>query len=620
MKKRNILYLGALMLASLASCDDFLDKDPQGVQTNDTYWQSELSLRTYAQDFYSYYFKGYNTDYVVFSGYFSGDSYTDDFINIYNANTYSAGYVYFPTSATTDYNAVTSTWTNNYQVIYKANAMIEKIPEMNISEEAKNHWLGVARYFRAMAHSELAKTYGGVPAYDKVIDPADEALYKDRDPYLTVVKLIQEDFQFALENVRADDTKRQVNKFVVGAYMSRELLHHATWFKYHNGSTIMKESVSDADIKNILQGAINGAKAVMESGKYNIGNTYNALFATEDLWNNPEIIWYREYADGVQCNALMSYNGDEPQTQGGISQDAINSYLCADGLPIGQSPLYQGGDAPSIMKSFIDRDPRLYQTVTDSLRITNAKGANYTTGTSPTGYATKKFLNEEWYAAGNPWCTGRLSPADAPCIRYAEVLLNYAEAMYEAGNFSQAVLDATINKIRSRQLIKWGESTAKTMPSLTYQSGSLSVNGVTINDPARDTTVDPVLWELRRERRVELMMEGRRGDDLRRWAKWEYLNSEDINGNPSMTFLGAYVDLADYPGVTYEGLFDPTNPSNNKATKGYINYLKVSSSNSIRKFVKGDLNSERNYLRAIPASQITTYNDKGFTLTQNPGW
>ena len=158
------------------------------------------------------------------------------------------------------------------------------------------------------------------------------------------------------------------------------------------------------------------------------------------------------------------------------------------------------------------------------------------------------------------------------------------------------------------------------MPSLTYQSGSLSVNGVTINDPARDTTVDPVLWELRRERRVELMMEGRRGDDLRRWAKWEYLNSEDINGNPSMTFLGAYVDLADYPGVTYEGLFDPTNPSNNKATKGYINYLKVSSSNSIRKFVKGDLNSERNYLRAIPASQITNYNDKGFTLTQNPGW
>lgn len=189
MKKKHLLYSACMLaLASLSSCENFLDKEPLDKQTNDTYWQTETSLRTYAQDFYSSYFKGYGTDYTVFGGYFSGDDYTDDFINLNNANTYSAGYIYFPTSATTDWNSKTSIWSDNYSIIYKANVMIEKIPGMNISEEAKNHWTGVAKYFRAMAYSALLKSYGGVPYIDKVIDPADETLYKDRDPYLYVAQ------------------------------------------------------------------------------------------------------------------------------------------------------------------------------------------------------------------------------------------------------------------------------------------------------------------------------------------------------------------------------------------------------------------------------------------------
>lgn len=632
MKKKNLLYIVcALAMASLCGCDDFLDKDPQDKQTNDTYWQTETSLRTYAQDFYSSFFIGYNKDYTVFGGYFSGDDYTDDFINLNNANTYGGGYIYFPTSSTTDWNSRTATWTDNYSVVYKANVMLEKIPGMNISEEAKSHWAGVARYFRAMAYSTLAKYYGGVPYYDQVTDPADESLYKDRDSYPFIAQKIQEDFQFALDNVRTDDTKRQVNKYVVGAYMSRELLYHATWLKYH-GTTVgpTSERVADAEIKTLLQGAINGANVVMNSGIYSIENAYNALFTTDDLANNPEVIWYREYTSGVQCNALMSYNGPEDQTQGGVTQDVINSYLCSDGLPISQSPLYQDAQAPSIQKSFQNRDPRLYQTIADSLRIMSAMGTNYTAGTSPTGYPVKKFLNDEWWAAGSPYCTGILSPVDAPCIRYAEVLLNYVEARYEIAQvggdaFTQGDLDRSINEIRGRQLTKWGDREAKTMPKVQLSGGAISVNGVVINDPARDADVDPVLWEIRRERRIELIMEGRRGEDLRRWAKFEYLNSEDASGRPTMPFLGAYVDMADYPGISSRDadgnrvlfLFDPADPSNQDAEKGYIYYLR---SRELRVFNKGELNSERCYLRAIPAAQLTIYENNNKVLTQNPGW
>ena len=632
MKKKHLLYSACfLALASLSSCENFLDKEPLDKQTNDTYWQTETSLRTYAQDFYSSYFEGYGTDYTVFGGYFSGDDYTDDFINLNNANTYSAGYIYFPTSATTDWNSKTAIWSDNYSIIYKANVMIEKIPGMDISEEAKNHWTGVAKYFRAMAYSALLKAYGGVPYVDKVADPADPTLYKDRDSYLFVAQKVLEDFQFALNYVRNDDTKRQVNRYVVGAYMSRELLYHATWLKYH-GTNVgpTSETVADADIKELLQGAINGADAVMSSGLYKIGNTYNALFTTDDLANNPEIIWYREYTTGLQCNALMSYNGPEDQTQGGVTQNVIESYLCTDGLPIGQSPLYEGKDDPSIWNSFKNRDPRLYQTVADSLRIMSALGTNYTEGTSPTGYATKKFLNDEWLESGSAFCTGILSPADAPCFRYAEVLLNYVEARYEIARvggdaFTQEDLNKTINQLRQRQLTKWGSTEAQTMPQVQLGNGNITVNGVTINDPARDPKVDPVLWEIRRERRIELIMEGRRGEDLRRWAKFEYLNSENADGTPSKTFLGAYVNVADYEGMKSKNekgdrvlfLFDPADPSNQDTDKGYINYLQ---GDDLRVFKKGDLNSERYYLRAIPAEQITVYKDNGYTLTQNPGW
>lgn len=631
MKKKNLLYIAcAFTTASLCSCEDFLDKDPQDKLTNATYWQTETSLRTYAQDFYSTYFQGYGTDYLAFGGFFSGDNYTDDFLSLNNGGS-GACYFYFPTSAQADWNANTSIWNDNYSTIYKANVMLEKIPGMDISEEAKNHWTGVARYFRAMAYSSLAKAYGGVPYYDKVVDPADPALYNGRESYLTVAQKIKEDFDFALANVRTDDTKRQVNRYVVGSYMSRELLYHATWLKYH-GSTVGPDATAiDAnEIKALLQSAIDGAEAVMGSNAYEIGDTYNALFTTDDLTGNKEVIWYREYTSGLQCNALMSYNGPEDQTQGGATQALVNSYLCSDGLPIGQSPLYQGKDNPGIQKSFIDRDPRLYQTITDSLRIMSAMNVTYTEGTSPTGYPCKKFLNDEWFANDNPFTTNILSPADSPIMRYAEVLLNYVEARYEIAQvggaaFEQADLDKSINILRGRNLTKYGDNTAKSMPKVSLESGNLSVNGVIINDPARDASVDPVLWEIRRERRVELALEGRRGEDLRRWAKFDYLDSEDANGNPTMCMLGAYVNVSDYPGMSSKDengnrtlhLFDPANPADTDSDKGYIFYLR---DKQLRIFNEGQLDSERYYLRAIPAGQLTIYSNNNTPLEQNPGW
>lgn len=623
--KKYLLYIGCfLTLASTYSCDDFLDKDPLDKLTNDSYWINETSLRTYAQDFYSTYFVGYAQDYRSFGGYFSGDSYNDDFLLTSDNNTDTNQRLFFPTSNITGINSVVSTWKDHFEVVRKANVMIAEIPNMDIEDEAKNHWMGVARFFRALAYSTLVKTYGDVPYIDIVVDPVDnETLYKDRDPQLTVVGKIQEDYQYALDNVRTNDTKLQVHKYLVGGLMSRNMLYHATWLKYH-GTTVgpTSQAVSDADLKKFFEGAINGAKVVMESGKYSIGNTYNALFTTDDISADAEIIFYREYTTGVSCNAIMAYNAGEDQRLGGATIDAIESYLCLDGLPVGQSPNYKGATNPSIENAFIDRDPRIYDTFVDSLRILNS---DLFSAASPTGFASKKFLNEDWRVAGSAYVTGLLSPADAPVIRYAEVLLNYVEARYEISKvggdaFAQADLDKSINEIRKRVLTKWGETPAvnRKLPQVTLSGSNLAVNGTVINDPVRDASVDPILWEIRRERRTELMMEGRRADDLNRWAKFEYLNST-TGSNPSRTILGAWIDKADYAGISSNVvLYDPSNPGG-AATKGYINYYHNKAS-TLRTFVKGELNSERNYLRAIPSGQITAYKDKGYTLTQNPGW
>lgn len=623
--KKYLLYIGCFFaLVSTYSCDDFLDKDPLDKLTNDSYWVDETSVRTYAQDFYRTYFVGYAQDYRVFGGYFSGDGYNDDFLLTSTEGQDTNERLHFPTSNITGINSVVSTWKDQYDAIRKANIMVDEIPKMSISDEAKNHWIGVARFFRAMAYSTLVKTYGDVPYIDIVVDPKDnETLYKDRDPQLTVVGKILEDYQFALDHVRTNDTKLQVHKYLVGGIMSRNMLYHATWLKYH-GTNVgpTSQPVSDAELKKFFDGAIAGAKVVMESGAYQIGDTYNALFSTDDLSSNKEIIFYREYTTGIFCNALMSYNAGEDQKYGGATMDAIDSYLCLDGLPITQSPNYQGATDESIKKSFIDRDPRIYDTFVDSLRILSS--GIHPAG-SPTGFAAKKFLNEEWRVAGSMYVTGIYSPADAPVIRYAEVLLNYVEARYEVSKvggdaFVQADLDKSINEIRKRTLTKWGEtpSVDRKLPTVTLTGSYLSVNGTVINDPARDTSVDPILWEIRRERRVELMMEGRRADDLNRWAKFEYLNPTE-GTQLSKKVLGAWIDKADYPNISDEIiLFNPNN-SAGTTTKGYINYYGDRAS-TLRTFTKGELNSERNYLRAIPSAQITAYKDKGYTLTQNPGW
>lgn len=602
-------FLAIVVLLLATGCTkEFLDKKPLDKFTDDTYWTNEPNLRAYAQEIYLPLFEGYSTDFVNFGGFFTGDSWSNDFSRT------------SPTAFPRIVDEATNSAAWSFATVRKANVMLEKIPTMKISEDAKKHWIGIARFFRAMAYSALVKNFGDVPYYDKVPASTDLAyLYKGRDAQLEVVDKVMEDYRFAVDNIQASDGRQQINKYVAGAYMSRWMLYHATWFKYH-GSTIGQKSqqVPNEKLKSYFDAAIYGAQEVMASENYSIGDTYNELFSSDNLEGNKEVIFYREYASGLVTNALMSYNAKEEQIAG-LCKNALDDYLCADGLPISQSSLYQGTINPEIAGEFANRDPRLYQSFVDSLRLPGLNANN-----SPTGYVCKKYLNEAWLATGSDYVNNNRSPADCPLIRYAEVLLNYVEARYEVSKvggdpFTQNDLDATINKIRGRKLVKWGETLGKTMPRLQLAGGSLAADGTVIADSRRDPSIDPILWEIRRERRIELMMEGHRGNDLRRWAKFEYLNTGTAT-TPTDINKGAWIVKSKYNPSLFEGatpklrLWYPTADQ----SAGYLWPCSVEKLQ--RTFTAGDPTSERVYLHTVTVEQINLYKGKGYTLYQTQGW
>lgn len=285
----------------------------------------------------------------------------------------------------------------------------------------------------------------------------------------------------------------------------------------------------------------------MNSGLYNIvvGNdsdtgqlhfdgyplNYSNQFIQESLSNNRECILARNY----KLDVLMHQTGRQAtEAMVGYSKDFVETFLCIDGQPIATSPLYKGDD--TVEKEIENRDPRLYQVIDNKhkpyLVIDGERQVNPYTNVSParavTGYQMVKFKSPLIRQS-----EANRSTFDWFVYRYAEVLLIEAEAKAELGECTQDVLDNTINKLRDRV----------DMPHL---------NLTPMQDPnAVDYgySITPLLYEIRRERRIELADEGFRWDDIIRWKGGNLL------ANPK-TFLGMRVTpevLKLYPEGTFYG-------------------------------------------------------------------
>lgn len=592
MKKINLGITLIITICALISCSDFLTCNPKDTVTDTPdFWNSEDNIRTAVLDIYTNFFIGYN------KGWSRSDYYSETNIADWNDDNAQEAATFFTKVAPAS--ASGSNW--DFTLVRHINVMLNRVESSTLDDEAKNHWIGVIRFFRALEYSQLVNLYGDVPYYEEALDNKDyTSLYRARDKRTDVMDKVLEDLNFASKNIRVSDGEAglTVNRDVADAYGSRLMLFEGTWEKYHEHNTEYA--------KKYLEAAKSFAEAVMNSGRYHLCNNFLDLTTSENLGGNPEIILYRSYAEGVVTHSLMSFQNTLTEVNS-PSKSFVDSYLSKNGLPIHQSgnAMYKGDKwFPDEMAN---RDPRLYANIdTTGLKL-NGIADIYATS----GYFSHLFVNESLKdKAGGQSST---CITDAPVIRYDEVLMNYIETAAELSSLGDYTLtqqdfDKTINVLRDRP--------STNMPHVTLAGSNLQVNGISINDPDRDADVPSILWEIRRERRDELPYSGLRFYDIRRWGKLQYA---DMVKNPKLN-MGAWLDKDRYvawynskhPGstITIEKLSRIKLDRNGNA--GYIKPI-------------ADLNlmrvaADKDYLYPIPEDQITLYKSRGYTLTQNSGW
>ncbi|MCH5220331.1 MAG: RagB/SusD family nutrient uptake outer membrane protein [Muribaculaceae bacterium] len=551
---------------ALASCDDYLDVSPVDQIDDADYWKTEEHIRTFALGSYTSYFTGYAGNY----GY--NEKLTDNF-----SDRNQQDWEYLAVSATD------GNYTHSY--VRRANYLIagvERVP--NLDDATRNHWLGVGRLLRGIEYCDLCFNYGDIQWYTTCFNSTDiDSLYRPRDSRdKYVMPRVLSDLRFALENIRENDGELQINRYVAAAMIARAMLREGTFEKYHN--------INQDMARECLQLAKDACLVVMNNSKYSLSPSYSSLFVSEDLSSNSEVLIWKAYSEEKSVfHSVLTYNNNQSQT--GVSRDFCDAFLRADGLPF----YYDDPDyCPKTDEEyFADRDARLTMVVRPKYYIAGCDVEPFNLALS--GFSMHKYMDDSKGGLMDAKYTATSKNITAcPQYRLGEVLVTYAEVCYELGSLTQNDLDISINVLRDRADVE--------MPHLQVIGGNPAVGGVTYDDPKRDPDVPSMLWEIRRERRVELAFEGSRLDDLKRWKKLIYLWADY---NPNICY-GAWIDYADYPNVE----------KSNAVIEGgeTSGYLLVTTGN------RRSAPQERNYIRPIPQNEITIFAQNGFTLEQNPQW
>lgn len=561
----------ALSMAGLAyNCSDYLDTPPKDVFTDDNFWTSENNVRTFSW-----------LNYDTFFGYGNNASTTSDFYfhNSSNIDDNLAMNVFINLNTTA--NATNANWNNYYTLIRRTNLMLERVPTVPMDEAKKNHYLGVAKFFRAFTYFRLAQEFGDVPYTDMYLSQNDANVYKPALSRAQVIDNVIKDLEEATTLLLEEDDKNTtVNKYTAYTLLSRVGLYEGTYRKYNtsqDGSEYLLKSKA-------------AAMMVMDNPKYALQSDWKSLYNSVELLGNPEVILAKRYIQGVLANSIQAYTNTST-VQSGLTKFAAESYVTTNGLPIkqvGGNPQFLGDE--NITNTFANRDPRFAKAFGTQEYAYSDKPWNGLT--SITGYVFQLFNNPA--LSGPEVTTIGQNHIDAPIFTLSEVYLNYAEASAELGTISNADLDASINKVRARAGIA----------TLTTDGTNAMVNGVQIEDPQRTSAleqitgvVNPIIWEIRRERRTEFMSwTAMRQADILRWKKGDYLDS---TANPDVV-LGARI-----PSLI------GTDSKTKVNAEGYV----IPYAGVTRDFV-----SPKHYLSAIPTNDISLYEAEGVELKQNPGW
>lgn len=598
--KNNIIALILSASVLVVSCD--LAEQPKAKAGRDMIFGSETGLLTYTNGFYEYL-----PDY---------DNAHKQNITMDNAaknatGTYEVGAYTTNTSTSWSWGSIRNV---NYFLKYNTSS--------NVSEPIRNNYSGIARLFRAYLYFNKLVQYGAVPWIDIPLEPDSPELFKTQDSRDVIISKMIEDLDFAAANITEDKitpNSNRVNRWTALFFKSRVCLFEASFRKYHaTGSKYGKEYLKDCKItaEELYRQAADAAQEIIEKGPYRLytgtpyangRGSYRELFISDNAVSQ-EVMLSLALDPVLQLGeANWYYNSSTYGPHLCMTHAFAKTYLNLDGTPYNDK---KGDTYKTFAEETSGRDYRLNQTI---------RGADYTckdkegvfvptpanmTGHSLTGYQFTKYVMDDISFDG-----GRTNYNDVPIARYAEVLLNYAEAKAELGTLTDADWEKTIGALRGRAGITGGLDKKPT----TADPYMMSIyTGVT----------DPVILEVRREREIELILEGLRLNDLKRWAcgkLWE-----------TAAWDGIYIPALDTPlDLNGDGTNDVFVTEDSKYSGPYKSIAMYTGDNlkvvKLADDTKGGyrLNYEISrvwndnmYIYPIPEIVI----QKNPNLKQNPGW
>lgn len=593
--KRYILAAMTLCMG-LSSCDSLLDLQPQSQISQTDYFKTETDLQLFSNSFYNNLLD--KSPFDMQSDVYVQQNLSVEMLGGTNRDVPASGGGW--------------SWTD----LRKMNTLLayaDQCPDKDVVLKYK----AVTRFFRAFFYFEKVKRFGDVPWYDTELASTDETLYKARDSRELIMTHMIEDVDFAIENLPSKDEEKsspfRVNKYAALALKSQFCLYEGTYRKYH------KITLAGHDYNYYLQQSADASEKLMASSKYKLYSTgkpnedYVNLFAKEDADPDEYILAIKfDYGMSILHNAA-GHTLVPTQGKPGLTRKMVNTYLMKDGTAFTNQ---SGWQEMQFIDETKNRDPRLAQSIRTPgyMRLQTTKVLAPDLSLSVTGYQPIKFVQEPTASGGNVDRNDR-STNDLPVYRYAEILLNYAEAKAELGTLSQTDLDKSINLLRKRVgMPNLDMNVANSAPDRYLSASETGYPNVSGSNKG-------VILEIRRERTIELMQEGFRFDDLVRWKAGNCIDQSivgmyfpgaggyDLSGDGKADVIlyaeGEAKPTADAGILVYKIGKDVILSDGNK---GYLYYHK--------NINRTPFSEERDYLYPIPTDERSLNHN----LTQNPGW
>lgn len=493
------------------------------------------------------------------------------------------------------------------------NFFIDNCNNELIPLSTRNNYLGITRFFRAYFYYGMMKNFGDLPWIDHALDVKDPLLTATQDDRTLIADKIKEDLDFAIENInkKTDASASTITAMVAAAFKSRFCLWEGTFRKYHD------EAGLSSSANDWLNEAVSASEYVMNSGAYSIymgagvDNSYRTLFVSK----NPvasEVLYAVTFDRSLGIVSALNHRWTSV-TYGGAAwptRSFVKTYLMRNGEYFMDQP---GAEAMFYTQEMKNRDTRLSQTVISPgfTRTNSGQNVNYPTNFAfaSNGYQVMKFLVDDMSLDNID-----NNENNSILFRYAEVLLNYAEAKAELGTLSDADWEKTIGTLRARGGITAGLNQKPTRVDSYLQERFFP------------NVTDPSILEIRRERGVELSLEGFGFDDIKRWKVGELLTKP---------YDGIYIPALDVAyDVNDDGVLDVVftkelNPANKIPGVYYFYVGEFLSNGAINNNVLGPdghtlivlsqnqrVWNDRNYFNPIPTSVI----QMNPNLKQTPGW